>query len=159
MHVPDAEGQKMEDYINWESSSIGQCYSNTIAPVHALGLHRDPSRSTSHAFIQELRYIPRGSGQRGTFETLRCGVFKMKDVEDAGLTKKLIAMATEFSSNAHKSIERNDSDVYRKFSMTMLTFGDDLPCMVRSGACSLGFLGPRAFKISSLMSSLLFVFP
>lgn len=82
--------QKEQDWIDWRQSVN---VSDTSAVIHALGLHRDPSRWRTHIFFRQVLYTPKTSkGVWGKFRTVRCGVYRiadvLKDIEDLmGLEK------------------------------------------------------------------------
>ena len=46
----------------------------------ALGMHRDPTRARTHAFVQEVAYVPHERDPRHRFRAARAGVFLLADI-------------------------------------------------------------------------------
>ncbi|KAF9075484.1 hypothetical protein BDP27DRAFT_1415268 [Rhodocollybia butyracea] len=65
------------DWYTWRVSPVP---ANTISLVHALGLHRDPSRSRTHIVFKHVEYVPNSKSRRDRFKVVGAGVYKLDDV-------------------------------------------------------------------------------
>ena len=61
---------------------------NTYACAHALGLHRDPSRSQTHIVLQYVEYTPSQRDPRNKFRVKQAGVFRISDAA-SGIEKSM----------------------------------------------------------------------
>lgn len=74
----DPKAREAAEWIKWRD---GSHYANTQALIHALGLHRDPSRGRTHIVFRYVKYTPQVSKDiRYRFTVTQAGVFKISDV-------------------------------------------------------------------------------
>lgn len=70
--------QRKEDWLKWRMSNHGI---PLTTPIHALGLHRDPSRGRSHVLWYTARYTPNaGKDAAKKFTISSISIFKLDDV-------------------------------------------------------------------------------
>lgn len=125
------EAQQATEWIQWLH---GSHYANVLAMVHALGLHRDPSRGRTHIVFRMAKWTPKASKDiKHRFRITHAGVFKQEDVYGdiermlklkPGEGKKHVAMLQEDLDSAN--------DAADAFSVFDLTFGDKLDLLLKS---------------------------
>ena len=128
-----------EDWLSWHKKP--QPERTKLAMAFALGLHHDPSRAHTHAFVQEIAHVPNARDPRHRFRAARAGVFLLADVMErldraAGIDVGKGKERTEAFWREHTmSIARRDS-----LSVVIVTsepqIGTD---RIDVGACSLAF--------------------
>lgn len=65
----------------WMKYRDGAHYANVEGLIHALGLHRDPTRGRTHIVFRSLKYTPKASDDvRYKLSVIQAGVFKLTDV-------------------------------------------------------------------------------
>ncbi|KAH7914305.1 hypothetical protein BJ138DRAFT_1177450 [Hygrophoropsis aurantiaca] len=70
--------QRTADWMKWRLGSLG---ANSLAPIHALGLRRDPSRGRTHILFCQVEYTPNASrDMTHKFQIASAGVYRAKDV-------------------------------------------------------------------------------
>ena len=69
-----------EDWIAWIKKP--QPERTKLAMALALGLHRDPSRARTHAFVQEVAHVPHARDPRYYFRAAHAGIFLLEDIAD-----------------------------------------------------------------------------
>ncbi|KAF7338746.1 hypothetical protein MSAN_02197000 [Mycena sanguinolenta] len=75
LRLTDPDSAKLaEDWALWSKQS-------RFDPlVHALGLHRDPTRGHTYIVFQVVEYVPTATKLKNKFPVVSCGVFRIKDV-------------------------------------------------------------------------------
>ena len=74
----DPKAQQAAEWIKWRD---GSHHANSYALIHALGLHRDPSRGRTHIVFRFVEYTPHVSKDiRYRFTVTQAGVFKLSEV-------------------------------------------------------------------------------
>lgn len=74
--VPD-KAQEASDWYTWRVAPVP---ANTTCLVHALGLHRDPSRSRTHIVFKSVEYVPQAKSRQHRFKVTGAAVYKLADI-------------------------------------------------------------------------------
>ena len=76
--LPDGEAivQRAREYEAW-TMQVNREY--TLAVAYALGLHRDPNRSSTHVFVQRVEHVPTARDPRHKFRVAQAGVYRWAD--------------------------------------------------------------------------------
>lgn len=76
--VGASAAQKAADWMKWRQAPH---FANNYGLMHALGVHRDPSRGRTHIVFKSLVYTPSKSKDiRYKFQVESIGVFRIADV-------------------------------------------------------------------------------
>ncbi|TCD68132.1 hypothetical protein EIP91_011497 [Steccherinum ochraceum] len=68
----------LDDYEKWSRTGS---FAKDFAPIHALGLHRDPNRGRTRIFIMQVQHNPNpDAAAKAKFRVVQCGVFMIEDV-------------------------------------------------------------------------------
>ncbi|KAH7927777.1 hypothetical protein BV22DRAFT_1127094 [Leucogyrophana mollusca] len=77
-HSTNTDVQRTTDWLKRRLGSLG---ADPMAPMHALGLHRDPSRGRTHIMFCQAEYTPDASrDMTHKFQISSAGVYCMEDV-------------------------------------------------------------------------------
>lgn len=137
--------QIISDFDKWCAL---QHYANFEGPVHALGLHRDPSRGRTHVLFREIEYVESAqqdlsnlnSKVRDRWRVARCGVFKVDNV------RKDIAsiVGHGLGEQCDALLERLRDTSNGMMSAIMLTWAPKIKSSFKTGA-----FGSSPFPFSS----------
>ncbi|KAJ7868581.1 hypothetical protein B0H14DRAFT_3132623 [Mycena olivaceomarginata] len=100
--------------------------------IHALGLHRAPSRGRTHIVIKQVEYAPAARQLKHKFRVLACGVFRVTDV----LRDIEAAMGLEPGEGLEyvESLFFELAGAHAKVPFIDLSFGDGISAWLGSGA-------------------------
>ncbi|KAI0792227.1 hypothetical protein C8Q75DRAFT_625956 [Abortiporus biennis] len=128
------KGRQAEDWIQWRN---GSHYANTTALCHALGLHKDPSRGSTHIVFRYVEYTPKASKDiQYKFRIAGASIFK---IDDTTLQKLEFVMrlnpgeGREYIDSLISNVAKmNTTTGTEMVPMLDLTFGNDLQAWLRS---------------------------